>query len=170
MFFFCSAGGRQSSRRSTAGPVNYRESDLGIPFAAAAASTGPGSGVPPGPHHPLGPPPGVPPGASHPPPPPPPQHGGAPMGTPSAAGGTSSGGQCMIPQTAAGQAANLRNNKTMAGKERAPSLGYCDFCLGDAAENKKTSRPEELVSCAECGRSGESWLRCIVVNSNCGQR
>lgn len=44
--------------------------------------------------------------------------------------------------------------KTMSGRDRAPSLGYCDFCLGDAAENKKTSRPEELVSCAECGRSG----------------
>jgi hypothetical protein len=40
------------------------------------------------------------------------------------------------------------------GKERAVSLGYCDFCLGDASENKKTTRPEEMVSCAECGRSG----------------
>ena len=41
------------------------------------------------------------------------------------------------------------------GKERAVSLGYCDFCLGDAAENKKTREAEELVSCAECGRSGK---------------
>jgi len=31
---------------------------------------------------------------------------------------------------------------------------YCDFCLGDATENKKTMKPEEMVSCAECGRSG----------------
>merc|ERR1712241_931079 len=38
-------------------------------------------------------------------------------------------------------------------KEVKPS-GYCDFCLGDASENKKTGKPEELVSCAECGRSG----------------
>jgi len=45
--------------------------------------------------------------------------------------------------------------KTMHGKERAPSLGYCDFCLGDTSENKKTGKPEELVSCAECGRSGQ---------------
>ena len=45
--------------------------------------------------------------------------------------------------------------KTMSGKDRAPSLGYCDFCLGDAAENKKTNAPEALVACAECGRSGE---------------
>ena len=39
-------------------------------------------------------------------------------------------------------------------KEVKPS-GYCDFCLGDASENKKTGKPEELVSCAECGRSGK---------------
>jgi len=31
---------------------------------------------------------------------------------------------------------------------------YCDFCLGDADENKKTGESEELVSCADCGRSG----------------
>jgi len=40
------------------------------------------------------------------------------------------------------------------GKERAVSLGYCDFCLGDSSENKKTGKPEDLCSCAECGRSG----------------
>jgi len=31
---------------------------------------------------------------------------------------------------------------------------YCDFCLGDSSLNKKTGKPEEMVSCAECGRSG----------------
>ncbi|PIO38404.1 hypothetical protein AB205_0173570, partial [Aquarana catesbeiana] len=31
---------------------------------------------------------------------------------------------------------------------------YCDFCLGDSKINKKTSQPEELVSCSDCGRSG----------------
>ena len=47
--------------------------------------------------------------------------------------------------------------KTIApdGKEIASPLGYCDFCLGDSTENKKTNEPEELVSCAECGRSGQ---------------
>jgi hypothetical protein len=47
--------------------------------------------------------------------------------------------------------------KTIApdGKEIAAPLGYCDFCLGDSSENKKTNEPEELVSCAECGRSGQ---------------
>ena len=54
----------------------------------------------------------------------------------------------------AGHSSAPKNNKTMSGKDRAPSLGYCDFCLGDASENKKTQQPEELVSCAECGRSG----------------
>ena len=51
--------------------------------------------------------------------------------------------------------------KTIHGKEIAKSLGYCDFCLGDASSNKKTGRPEELVSCAECGRSGKQLLRII---------
>lgn len=31
---------------------------------------------------------------------------------------------------------------------------FCDFCLGDAEMNKKTLRPEQLVSCKDCGRSG----------------
>ncbi|CAG9860125.1 unnamed protein product [Phyllotreta striolata] len=31
---------------------------------------------------------------------------------------------------------------------------YCDFCLGDSGENKKTGVQEELVSCSDCGRSG----------------
>ncbi len=35
---------------------------------------------------------------------------------------------------------------------------YCDFCLGDEQENKKTGSREELVSCADCGRSGECLL------------
>lgn len=32
---------------------------------------------------------------------------------------------------------------------------YCDFCLGDQDSNRKTGRAEELVSCSDCGRSGE---------------
>ncbi|XP_010210450.1 PREDICTED: zinc finger protein DPF3-like, partial [Tinamus guttatus] len=30
---------------------------------------------------------------------------------------------------------------------------YCDFCLGGSSMNKKSGRPEELVSCSDCGRS-----------------
>lgn len=32
---------------------------------------------------------------------------------------------------------------------------YCDFCLGDEQDNKKTGEPEPLISCSDCGRSGE---------------
>ena len=32
---------------------------------------------------------------------------------------------------------------------------YCDFCLGDSDSNRKTGQAEELVSCSDCGRSGE---------------
>ncbi|XP_070578974.1 zinc finger protein ubi-d4-like [Ptychodera flava] len=36
----------------------------------------------------------------------------------------------------------------------AAANNYCDFCLGDATENKKTGHSEELISCSDCGRSG----------------
>jgi hypothetical protein len=40
---------------------------------------------------------------------------------------------------------------------------YCDFCLGGSNMNKKSGRPEELVSCADCGCSGECgpFLHCV---------
>jgi hypothetical protein len=41
------------------------------------------------------------------------------------------------------------------GKPRVQPSPYCDFCLGDAGENKKSGIPEELVSCSDCGRSGK---------------
>ena len=37
---------------------------------------------------------------------------------------------------------------------------YCDFCLGDETENKKTGSKEVLVSCADCGRSGKLVALC----------
>lgn len=39
-------------------------------------------------------------------------------------------------------------------RNKANPSPYCDFCLGDASENKKSGAPEVLVSCADCGRSG----------------
>lgn len=42
-------------------------------------------------------------------------------------------------------------------KEKAAPSPYCDFCLGDARENKKTGGSEELVSCSDCGRSGKNF-------------
>ncbi|CAH3182614.1 unnamed protein product [Porites lobata] len=43
--------------------------------------------------------------------------------------------------------------KKIPGAAVSPN-NYCDFCLGDVYENKKTGQPEELLSCADCGRSG----------------
>lgn len=40
-----------------------------------------------------------------------------------------------------------------AGKPIARPSIYCDFCLGDEGENKKTKSAESLVSCSDCGRS-----------------
>ncbi|KAH9521562.1 Zinc finger protein ubi-d4 [Dermatophagoides farinae] len=37
--------------------------------------------------------------------------------------------------------------------KRASPSNYCDFCLGDSNENKKTQEAEDLVSCSDCGRS-----------------
>ena len=93
--------GRSASRRSTAGAVNYRESDM-VAYRQVTGFPGAHVEKEPEPHDPS----------------------------------------------------DRSKMKTMHGKEVAKSLGYCDFCLGDASSNKKTGRPEELVSCAECGRSG----------------
>lgn len=41
---------------------------------------------------------------------------------------------------------------------------YCDFCLGDENENKKTGFKEEMVSCADCGRSGHP--SCLQFSAN----
>jgi len=38
--------------------------------------------------------------------------------------------------------------------QRAESSGYCDFCLGDSVQNKKTGAPEQLIACSICGRAG----------------
>lgn len=70
----------------------------------------------------------------------------------SSAGGARSGGE--------GEAVGLsssraKRGKAVEGSKRHPrqSNDYCDFCLGDAYENKKTGTSEQLVSCADCGRS-----------------
>ncbi|XP_013421332.1 zinc finger protein DPF3-like [Lingula anatina] len=43
---------------------------------------------------------------------------------------------------------------TKSGRHKNSPNNYCDFCLGDETFNKKTKVSEELVSCADCGRSG----------------
>ncbi|XP_046570119.1 zinc finger protein ubi-d4-like isoform X1 [Haliotis rubra] len=47
---------------------------------------------------------------------------------------------------------------------KATANNYCDFCLGDAADNRKTKLPEELVSCSDCGRSGHPT--CLQFTAN----
>lgn len=67
-----------------------------------------------------------------------------------------------IPSTVASIASNsadedeerMRLIRKPTERAKAPPSPYCDFCLGDARENKKTNIPEELVSCSDCGRSG----------------
>jgi len=46
----------------------------------------------------------------------------------------------------------------------AESSGYCDFCLGDSDNNKKTGTAEELIGCSECGRSGHPT--CLQFTNN----
>lgn len=43
--------------------------------------------------------------------------------------------------------------------------GYCDFCLGGS---KKTGCPEDLISCADCGRSGEALGQCGAASPSRG--
>ncbi|XP_011680112.1 zinc finger protein ubi-d4 isoform X3 [Strongylocentrotus purpuratus] len=45
-------------------------------------------------------------------------------------------------------------SKSSKGGGGPETNNYCDFCLGDATENKKTQTPEDLISCSDCGRSG----------------
>lgn len=63
-------------------------------------------------------------------------------------GGSSAGGGGASAGTAGGNKMRTERDAT------AHPSPYCDFCLGDAKENKKTNLPEELVSCSDCGRSG----------------
>ena len=54
----------------------------------------------------------------------------------------------------AGESRNsgVAQDKPKGGKPE--NSKFCDFCLGDSTLNKKTGKPEEMVSCSECGRSG----------------
>ncbi|XP_046401062.1 zinc finger protein ubi-d4 A [Ischnura elegans] len=75
------------------------------------------------------------------------------------ADGGSTGTANPVGSSASGTSGNLGEEK-----ERAQPSPYCDFCLGDATENKKTGRPEELVSCSDCGRSGHP--SCLQFTTN----
>jgi hypothetical protein len=55
---------------------------------------------------------------------------------------------------AAAAAAVSTASKVNNGGNANSASKYCDFCLGDELENKKTGSREEMVSCADCGRCG----------------
>jgi hypothetical protein len=52
--------------------------------------------------------------------------------------------------------------KNSSVDDKISANNYCDFCLGDSTENKKTEMPEELVSCSDCGRSGIQSVRPLI--------
>ena len=58
-------------------------------------------------------------------------------------------------------------------KESQPGIAnpndYCDFCLGDATQNKKTLMSEELLSCADCGRCGKLRSRQMKIRVRKGE-
>ncbi|KAG0709970.1 Zinc finger protein DPF3 [Chionoecetes opilio] len=77
-------------------------------------------------------------------------------------GGVGHGSDSLMPSAGGGPAENQQGDK---GKKKVVTPSpYCDFCLGDATENKKTGSPESLVSCADCGRSGHP--SCLQFTSN----
>ncbi|KAH8309997.1 zinc finger protein ubi-d4 B isoform X1 [Drosophila kikkawai] len=60
--------------------------------------------------------------------------------------------------------ASPKKVKQRVERDIAQPSPYCDFCLGDQRENKKTNMPEELVSCSDCGRSGHP--SCLQFTAN----
>lgn len=54
--------------------------------------------------------------------------------------------------------------KKVPGSGTSPN-NYCDFCLGDVYENKTTGFPEELLSCADCGRSGITHFSLRIISN-----
>ena len=58
------------------------------------------------------------------------------------------------PQVEGAEIPNPEKKEVDPSKADIESSAYCDFCLGDARENKKTGTKEELISCSDCGRSG----------------
>ncbi|CAG0914591.1 unnamed protein product [Notodromas monacha] len=59
---------------------------------------------------------------------------------------------------------NTGETTSRGGDGRMAPSAYCDFCLGDAELNKKTSKSEEMVSCSDCGRSGHPT--CLQFTAN----
>lgn len=77
----------------------------------------------------------------------------------------------MVSKRAAAVAMSMTAAASTPAKTAVSTSKYCDFCLGDEMENKKTGKCEEMVSCADCGRCGKCgwyimaamcYLVCII--------
>lgn len=76
---------------------------------------------------------------------------------------SSSSEQSTSPQPANDQP--LPNHVTGAKRKKGmPPSSFCDFCLGTANSTKKNTPSGELISCADCGRSGHP--SCLQFNEN----
>ena len=51
------------------------------------------------------------------------------------------------------------HNREKRSKGKLPPHRLCDFCLGDTTMNKKLGKPEKMVACCKCGRSGEQHFQ-----------
>lgn len=60
-----------------------------------------------------------------------------------------------VSKRAAAVALTMTSASSSASTKTVNASKYCDFCLGDELENKKTGKCEEMVSCADCGRCGK---------------
>ena len=76
-------------------------------------------------------------------------------GQPSSRGGTPAAPPLPVTTSPARVPVVLPPPPNLKGKEDAKRNPYCDFCLGEDHMNNKTKQPEKMVSCANCGRSGE---------------
>jgi zinc finger protein ubi-d4 len=116
----------------------------GFPGMRPGPPGGPGF---PGGHPHYGPPGHGPPPGMHPQGlgPPPPQRPGPQPGP---------DGSILQPVTHKETADSFEPDQVVVKPRKAEPSGYCDFCLGDRDNNKKTGSAEELIGCAECGRSG----------------
>ena len=59
----------------------------------------------------------------------------------------------VVPNNQAHEGSEFGGNRPKGKGSVASPQNYCDFCLGDSVENKKTKSAESLVSCSDCGRS-----------------
>ncbi|XP_068625193.1 zinc finger protein ubi-d4 A-like isoform X2 [Battus philenor] len=94
----------------------------------------------------------------------------APLVPPGTAAAAAAAASVTLPATAATAASSSTSVSVPIMPElkepetKASPSPYCDFCLGDDRENKKTGTPEELVSCSDCGRSGHPTCLQFTVN------